>query len=285
MHSAMNRHLLEIHLAVLLFGLASLFGKWVALPAAIIVLGRVAFAVPALAAVLRWRGRSVRLKKKRDYLHLGLLGLLLAIHWVTFFESVQVSTVAVCLVSYSTFPFFTVFLEPLFFRERLSRQGLLLSVIALAGVALVIPEWKLGNNITLGVFWGVLSGATFALLAVLNRKYVRTYSSLQVAFYQDLAAFLILLPFWFILKPNPIAADWWLLVLLGVVFTAFSHTLFINGLKEVPARTASIIATLEPVYGVAAAALLLGEIPGLRVLGGGVLIVGAMVYASLRPEG
>ena len=120
----MNRHLLEIHLAVLLFGLASLFGKWVALPAVIIVLGRVAFAVPALAAVLRWKGQNLRLNRRRHYLYLSLLGLLLAVHWVTFFESVQVSTVAVCLVSYSTFPFFTVFLEPLFFREPLSRRGL-----------------------------------------------------------------------------------------------------------------------------------------------------------------
>lgn len=281
----MNRHLIEIHLAVLLFGLASLFGKWVALPAAIIVLGRVAFAVLALAAVLQLRGKSIVLNRKQDYLYLGFLGLLLAVHWVTFFESVKVSTVAVCLVSYSTFPFFTVFIEPLFFRERLSRRGLALAVIALAGVALVIPEWRLGNDITLGVFWGVLSGLSFALLSVLNRKYVRTYSSLQVAFYQDLMALLALLPFWFILRPSPSVADWWLLVLLGVVFTAFSHTLFINGLKEVPARTASIIATLEPVYGVIAAAVLLGELPGLRVVAGGVLIIGAMAYASWRPEG
>lgn len=281
----MNRHLLEIHLAVLLFGLASLFGKWVALPAAIIVLGRVAFAVPALVVVLRWAGQGIRLNRRQDYLYLSLLGVLLAFHWVTFFESVQVSTVAVCLVSYSTFPFFTVFLEPLFFREQLSRRGLLLAVVALAGVALVIPEWKLGNNITLGVFWGVLSGISFALLSVLNRKYVRTYSSLQVAFYQDLVAFLLLLPFWFLLQPTPSASDWGLIVVLGVVFTAFSHTLFINGLKEVPARTASIIATLEPVYGIIAAALLLGEIPGARVLAGGVLIVGAMAYASWKPVG
>ena len=281
----MNRHLLEIHLAVFLFGLASLFGKWVTLPAAVIVLGRVAFAFPALAAVLLWAGQGISLKRKQDYLPLGLMGVLLAIHWATFFESVQVSTVAICLVSYSTFPFFTVFLEPLFFQERLSRRGVVLAVIALAGVALVIPEWKLGNSITLGVFWGVLSGVSFALLSVLNRKYVRTYSSLKVAFYQDLVAFLLLLPLWFILRPSPTASDWGLLILLGVVFTAFSHTLFINGLKEVPARTASIIATLEPVYGVIAAAILLGEAPGLRVLAGGALIISAMIYASWRPEG
>lgn len=281
----MNRHLLEIHLAVLLFGLASLFGKWVALPAVIIVLGRVAFAVPVLAVVLQWKRQSIRLDRKRHYLYLSLLGLLLAVHWVTFFESVQVSTVAICLVSYSTFPFFTVFLEPLFFREPLSRRGLVLATVALLGVILIIPEWKLGNNITLGVFWGTLSGATFALLSVLNRKYVRTYSSLQIAFYQDLVAFLVLLPFWFLLQPVPSATDWWLLLLLGIVFTALSHTLFISGMKEVPARTASIIATLEPVYGVIAAAVLLGEIPDLRVLAGGALIIGAMAYASWRPEG
>ncbi len=281
-----KRHLFEIHLAVLLFGLASLFGKWITLPAVIIVLGRVAFAFPALALVLRLMGQNIRLNRRQDYIYLSLLGVLLAVHWVTFFESVQVSTVAICLLSYSTFPFFTVLLEPLFFREeRLSRQGLVLAVIALAGVALVIPEWRLGNDTTLGVFWGVLSGASFALLAVLNRKYVRTYSSLKVAFYQDLMAFVVLLPFWFLIWPQPSPLDWSLLILLGIVFTAFSHTIFINGLKEVPARTASIIATLEPVYGILAAVLLLGEVPGPRVLLGGALIIGAMAYASWRPNG
>ncbi|MCB0556391.1 MAG: EamA family transporter [Phaeodactylibacter sp.] len=280
-----TRHLAEIHIAVLLFGLAGLFGKWIALPSTIIVLGRVFFASFTLAFVLQLAGHSFRLARRPDYLYLSLLGILLALHWVTFFESIKVSTVAVGLLAYSTFPIFTVLLEPWFFREKFHGQSLVLAGITLMGVALIIPEWQLANDVTQGVLWGALSGASFALLSILNRRYVRSYSSLQIAFYQDLVAMLVLLPFLWWERPTIGMADWGLLVLLGVVFTAISHTLFINGLKSVPARTASIIASLEPVYGIIAAAFLLGEIPGWRVLLGGMAILSAAaVVTFIRPQ-
>ncbi|MCB0569590.1 MAG: DMT family transporter [Phaeodactylibacter sp.] len=277
-----TRHLLEVHLAVLLFGLAGLFGKWITLPATVIVLGRVFFASICLAVVLKLSGIPFFLRRRRDYVYLAFLGLLLAFHWVTFFRSIQVSSVAVGLLSYSVFPVFVVLLEPWFFREPFHRQSLLLALLCLAGVALIVPEWSWAGHTMQGVAWGVLSGASFALLSVLNRKYVRDYSSLQVAFYQDVVALLALLPFYWLEKPVLGAWDWGLLAVLGAVFTALSHTLFINGLKSVPARTASIIATLEPVYGIAAAAFLLGEAPGWRVISGGLAILGTAVVAAFQ---
>ena len=87
---AKKRSLLEIHIAVLLFGLAGLFAKWVALAAIIIVLGRVVFASIFLAFVLIWRKENIRLKQRRDYVYLALMGVVLAIHWVTFFQAIQV---------------------------------------------------------------------------------------------------------------------------------------------------------------------------------------------------
>lgn len=74
-------------------------------------------------------------------------------------------------------------------------------------------------------------------------------------------------------------------MLLGVVFTGLSHSLFIDGLKSVSAKTASIITTLEPVYGIAAAALLLGEVPGIRMIAGGAVILGAAAYETVIARG
>ncbi len=284
MSSRHSRHLLEIHAAVMLFGLAGLFGKWLALPSTIIVLGRVFFASLSLAAVLKLAGHPFRLNRRHDYFFLSLLGVLLALHWVTFFESVKVSTVAVALLSYSAFPVFVVLLEPWFFREPFHWRSLLLAAFCLAGVALIIPEWQWTNHITQGALWGLVSGLSFALLSVFNRKYVRDYSSLQLAFYQDVVALLALLPFLFFEMPLFNTQQLLLLLLLGLVFTALSHTLFINGMKSVPARTAGIIASLEPVYGIVAAAWLLGEMPGWRVLLGGGIVLGAAAFATFfRP--
>lgn len=279
---AKNRSLLEIHIAVLLFGLAGLFAKWVAQPAIIIVLGRVVFASIFLAAVLLWRKENIRLRQRRDYLYLALMGVVLAVHWVTFFQAIQVSTVAIGLLTFSTFPVFVTFMEPYFFREKIRRVDIVVALVAFTGVALVIPSFELGNNMTQGAIWGVISGFTFAILSILNRKYVVNYSSRVIAFYQDATAVLILLPFLFILQPSFTAQDILLLVLLGVVFTGIAHTLFIGGLSHVKAQTASIIASLEPVYGIITAVIFLGEIPTLRVIAGGVIILGATFYVSVK---
>ena len=239
-------HLLAIHLAVLLFGLAGLFGKWIVLPATIIVWGRVFFAAISLGFFLWVRRIPVRLHRRSDYPYLLLLGGLLALHWVTFFRSIQLSTVAIGLLTFSTFPIFTAFLEPVFFRERLQIGDILLALVTFAGVALVLPSFSLQDALTRGALWGIASGATFAVLSILNRRYVQQYSSLVIAFYQDLAATMALLPFLLILQPAISGREWGLLVLLGVVYTAVWHTLFIGGRKSGKARTASSIGAVEP---------------------------------------
>jgi len=276
--------LLEIHFAVLFFGLAGLFGKLVSQPPTVIVFGRVFYAMAFLLPALWLRRQSLKLNRGSDYLALLLQGFILAVHWGTFFQSIQVSTVAVGLITFSTFPIFVTFLEPLFFKERLRPVDVVLALVTFCGVVLVVPAFSLDNTTTQGALWGITSGFTFALLSILNRKYARSYSSLVVAFYQDAAAALFLFPFLFLPGPTLTLQDMLLLALLGIVFTGVAHSLFIKGLSTVKAQTASIIASLEPVYGILAATLLLAEMPALRELAGGVVILGAALYATLRKE-
>lgn len=283
--SGNTRNLLQIHIAVFLFGLAGLYGKLISLPPTIIVLGRVLFASIFLIIILFYLKHNIKLKQKRDYLYMVILGLVLAIHWVTFFKSIQVSTVAVGLLSFSTFPIFTTFLEPYFFKEKLRIHEIIIALITFGGIALVIPEFKLENNITQGVLWGITSGFTFSILSILNRKYVKQYSSLVIAFYQDAIATIGLLPFLFLVNPTFQTNDILLLILLGVVFTAIAHTLFIKGLTGVKAQTASIITCLEPLYGIIFAVILLNEIPETRVMLGGLIILGTTLYTTLSSKG
>lgn len=275
-------NLIHIHIAVFLFGLAGLFGKLIDLPPTIIVLGRVVFATIFLAIILFSRKQSIKLKQRKDYFHLAILGIILAIHWTTFFQAIQVSTVAIGLLSFSTFPVFTTFMEPYFFKEKLKLFNIIIALITFSGIALVIPEFKIENNITQGVLWGISSGFTFSILSILNRKYVRQYSSLVIAFYQDAIATIALLPFLFLVQPIFHTSDILLLVLLGVVFTALAHTLFIKGLTNVKAQTASIITSLEPVYGIVFATILIQEIPEAKVLLGGLIILGCSFYATIK---
>ncbi len=277
-----HRSLTEIHLAVLLFGFPGLFGKWLAVPPVLIVFGRVLFASATLALVLAVARRRFRVPPGRDLALLVACGLILAVHWTFFFRSVQVSSVAVGLLSYSSFPVFTAFLEPVLTRERWDPASLVLALVCVAGIALIVPGFDLSNAVVQGVLWGLAAGLTFSVLSVLNRQLAARHSSLTVAFYQDLFAGLFLLPL--VLRSGlPFSGrDWILVGVLGVFCTAAAHTLFIEGMKGVGARTASIVSSLEPVYGILFALAFLKEYPSLRTVSGGVIVLAAAAAATLR---
>ncbi len=288
------RNLLRIHAAVLLFGFAGLFGheRVLPLPSVIIVFGRVVFASATLLLFALTRRDILRTASRRSFVAFALLGVLLALHWTTFFQAVKTSSVALALITFSTFPVFVAFLEPLFFHEKLRRRDMIRAAIALAGVAiltsslkswnLLTPYFQWNDRDTQGVLWGIASGFTFTLLSILNRRLVRQHSSITIALYQDLFAATALLPFAFFDWSTFTVSDLLLLLVLGVLCTAVAHSLFIAGMHGVSARTASTIACLEPVYGTLLAILFLGEVPSLRTVLGGILILGVSFHATVK---
>jgi drug/metabolite transporter (DMT)-like permease len=272
--------LVALHAAVALFGFAGLFGKWLALSPVAIVLGRTAIAAVALG-ILQLRASE---RARFDVRLIGN-GVLLALHWLSFFAAIQVSTVAVGLLGFASFPLFTLLAERVFLARRLRRREALTAVLVTAGLVLLVPELSLSNPTVQGLGWGIVSGFTFALLAVINRRWIGSRTATDIAFWQNCLAALALLPFaW--------AAPWeigtiggreiMLLIVLGLFCTALAHTLFISGLAVATAHTASVIAALEPVYGIVLALLFLGEVPSARTIAGGVLIVTAAVIATRR---
>src|SRR5262245_26755533 len=269
------RSLLAINSAVMLFGLAGVLGKMTELPATVIVFGRVVVAGAALSVVALTLGASLRPHKAMDAFILCGQGLLLAAHWVSFFQSINVSNVAIGLLSFSSFPLFTALLEPTLLRQRLRGAELAGALLVLPGIYLLVPSASLDNSTTQGVAWGVLAGATFALLSVGNRWLGRSYASVTISLYQETVAALALLP---ALWLTPLAAPLtvyqaFLLIALGLVCTALAHTLFIAGMRSVTAQLASLLACLEPVWGILFALALLGETPAARTLLGGIIIL------------
>jgi len=274
--------LFRIHCAVFLFGLAGLFGKLIAAGPLYIVFGRTFFGAVALAVYARAVSGTGLTGFSRQMLGLFILqGILLAAHWVLFFWSIQVSSVAVGLVTFSSFPLFVTFMEPVVFKEPLNRRDIFTAAAVFAGICLVIPDLDLSNRITLGAFLGTLSGLTFAILALVNRKNARVSDPVAVAFFQNaFAALCLVLPLALVRSPAPAVSDLPALIFLGVVCTALSHTLFISSLKQIRAQTASVIAGLEPVYGIVLAFFILQETPAVTTLAGGGIIISATVAAG-----
>lgn len=278
---AKNGGLVATHIAVLLFGLVGLFAKVVALPAIILVLGRTFFSSAFLGAYLTVKRQKFALKTRGDYVLIVFAGIILAIHWTSFMQSIQVSTVAVGTLTLATFPLFSAVLEPLLFHEKMRVSDIACALVMLGGVACIVDDFSLEGPMAQGVLWGLLSAFTYALLSLANRKFSSGYPASLVSFYEQATATVVLLPALFVLKPSFTALDIGMLAIMGIVFTAIAHTLFIGGLRTVKVRTAGIITGLESVYGIVAALLFLGEIPGIREVIGGAIILAVALYSTL----
>jgi drug/metabolite transporter (DMT)-like permease len=274
--------LFVVNSAVMLFGLAGVLGKLTALPATIIVFGRVVVAGVTLGVIALRLGVGLRPRSARGMLVLSGQGAVLAVHWVAFFQAINVSSVAIGLLSFSSFPLFTAALEPVVLRQRLRLAELVGALLVLPGIYLLVPSISLSDTTTQGVLWGVFAGATFALLSVGNRWLGRSYGSVTISLYQEAVAALVLLP---VVLSTPLSAPLTLsqaalLITLGLACTALAHTLFIAGMRSVTAQLASLFACLEPVWGILFALALLGEVPTLRTLMGGAIILAATLVPA-----
>jgi drug/metabolite transporter (DMT)-like permease len=259
-----------------------LFGQWLALPPTVIVLGRTTVAGLALAVVVAGQRLAWR-----PGVGLAGNGVILAIHWVTFFEAIQVSSVAIGLLGYAAFPLFVLALERVMLEGRFGKREALTTLLVSAGLLVLVPSFEWRDSVVQGLAWGLASAFTFALLAVRSRRYAATHAPSVVALWQNLFAAFTLAPFVWVGRaaiPAISPRDLLLIVVLGLACTALAHTLFIASLRRVSAHVASVVAALEPVYGIALAALLLHEIPTARTLVGAVLIVGAALYATGLPQ-
>ena len=274
------------HGAAVLFGLTGILGALIRFDAVAITAGRAGFAATALLvlALVQRRPLLQGLGSRRAGILL-VSGLLLAVHWITFFLAVKVGGVAVATLGFASFPAFIALLDVVLFRERIGQaEGMMLSLVTL-GLVLVTPSFDVGDQGTVGLLWGLASGLSFAGLAICNRRGNRGMDAIQVAFWQNLVVALLVLPLLGLgLAGGAAAIDWaswfWLAV-LGVLCTGLAHTLFVKSLEALDARSAGMIIALEPVYAIACAWWLFGEEPSGRMLVGASLIILATVLLAM----
>ncbi len=274
-------YLLELNFAVFLFGGAGLFGKILNYPASTIVFFRVLFSSVTLFFFIKIKGVKFNLFDKKSYYVLILTAFLLSFHWITFFQSVKVSTVAIALLSYSTFPVFISIIEPIFFKSKILVREILIATISFIGIFILTHSYSLSSPKFEGVLLGVISGLLFALLSILNRRTVRKYGALLTTFYQHLFSIPILLPSLIFLNKSFSLNDFMYFVLLGSLFTAVAHLLYINSLARFKAFISGIFATLEPIYGAIFAFLIVKEVPSINTVFGGIIILTASISAII----
>ncbi len=274
--------LLTLHLGAFMMGATGLFSKIIELPAWDITGYRTWIAAVVLFIWVWWRERNIALKAPHDYARMLVLGALLALHWVTFFYSMQVANIAVGMISLYAYPVVTVFLEPWIKRTKLDWRDVLSGMLVLFGIYCLVPEFNVDNNTTQGVIWGVISAVTFAVRNLLLSHWFSNQSAARSMSYQVLIVALLMTPVLLLSNHQPSEKDWWLLICLGIIFTAVTHTLLGFSLRYLKAKTVGLVACLQPVYAVIYEIFLLHEIPDSGTLIGGAIIMAAAIYESVH---
>lgn len=270
-----------LHLAVMLFGFSAVLGQFVSAPAVIIAGGRVIFSSITLLIFSLVTKASLKLRSKKDYGIALFTGVVLAVHWTTFFQSIQSSSVAIGTITFSAFPLFLTFLEPLVFHEKLRFRSVISALVLLLGVGITIPSFSLENETTIGIVWGLISALAYGVMSLSNRYLSGFYESRTICLYEQGTAAVVLLPALFLLQVQWTVENVVGIAAIGLVCTAIAHSLYVAAQRNVKAQTAGVISGMETVYGILFAFMFLGEVPGVRELIGGAIILGVAVFSSL----
>jgi drug/metabolite transporter (DMT)-like permease len=253
---------LQIHFCVLLWGFTAILGKLITLPALALVWWRMLLVAGALLLMPKvWRGlRAMSMKLRLAYAGIGVL---VSLHWLTFYASIKLANASVGATCIALGPAFLAFIEPWVARRRFDPRELLIAIAVVPGVALVaggVPA-----HMRLGIAVGVLSALFVALFGSLNKRLVEHGDPLTVTCIElgTGALFLtVLAP----LMPHtgaafvlPSAHDATLLLILAFGCTLLPFSLALVALRHISAFATQMITNLEPVYAIVLAILLLGE--------------------------
>ena len=274
-----------MHFVILIFGFTGILGKLITIEAIPLVFWRTLIGGGAIYVWLKMR-RKVSKKSTSDVLKMGGIGLLVAIHWITFFASIKISNVSVALTMLATSPMFIGFLEPLIFKRKIDWRELTVAAVVLVGVGTI---FSFNTTYHEGMILGIISAFFASLFATLNGVLIKTHDASNISLVELLtasAAIFILLFFtgevnWelFVLSSQ----DWFWITILALVATSFAFIAFTSVMKVLTPFTTSVAINLEPIYSIILAVMIFGEeeIMGTRFYIGASIIIGAVMLNTI----
>ena len=277
------KNYLHLHLLVFIAGFTAVLGKLITIKAIPLVWYRMLIAGILMFAFIKIS--KIRLKiSLKTFFKFALAGIIVALHWITFFGAIDVSNVSITLVMFSTGAFFASFIEPIVYKRKIVWYEIVFGVIVIIGVSIILnTEFKYINGIILGVTSAFLS----ALFSVLNGKFVENHGAATISFYEFICgvAFIsIYLAFaadgftkenFFILQTN----DWIYIFILASVCTAYAFIASTYIMRYISPYTVVLTYNLEIVYGIILALILTptGEKMSPGFYYGSLLVLGTVV--------
>ena len=265
------KHNLHLHLIVFIWGFTAILGKLISLDALPLVWWRMSLAVVLIFGYIYYRKTSFKLARK-DVILLLVSGLIIALHWITFFKAIKVSNISITLACLSTGAFFTSILEPIFYKRKMVWYEIVFGLIVLIGLYFVIEssepnfiQKSITSNMS-GTMQGVLLALTSAFLSasfsIINGKFAQRIDATIVSFYELFGGVLFLSVFLLFTNQfsieffNITLSDFMWLGILASICTAYAFIASVNVMKYISPYTVMLTINLEPVYGIALAVLI-----------------------------
>ena len=249
---------LHLHLIVFIWGFTAILGELISLDALPLVWFRMLMAVGFIVLFMLYKKTDITIPRKTIMVFF-LLGLVIALHWLTFFKAIKVSNVSVTLACLSTGAFFASFLEPILYKRKVIWYEVFFGLLVVVGLYII---FNFEGDYYLGIILALTSAFLSALFSVMNGRYAKMYDSTVISFYElsgGVLCFSIYLLLtnsfskeFFILKPS----DWVYLIILSSICTAYAFIASVKVMKFISPYTVMLTINLEPIYGIILALLI-----------------------------
>ncbi len=262
MPNAKLKHYLQLHLLVFIAGFTAILGELITIGSLELVWYRMAIAGILMFIYIKIIRLNIKITK-RMLLRFSAAGIIIALHWITFFEAINQANVSIALAMFSSGAFFASFIEPIFFKRRILAYEILFGIVVILGVFLITSSEMGYIN---GIVLGLLSALFSTLFAVINGRFIERYNATVISFYEFISGVVFLTTFillsgtrfnveFFTLSNS----DWVYIFILASVCTAYAFIGAVQVMRYISPFTVILSYNLEPIYGIAVALFLFPE--------------------------
>jgi len=276
---------LNLHLIVFIWGFTAILGALISIQSDALVWYRMLLAAVFLFIFILFKKGSFKIPIK-EFFKLIFVGLMIAVHWIFFFEAIHVSNVSITLAVFSLGAFITSILEPVFYGRKVLWYEVLFGLIIITALGLIL---QVEIHYFTGIMYALFSIVIGVLFTLMNGKLIEKHEPSVITFYEFLAGvFFISIYFLFKNKFNVdffilSANDWMYLLILSSVCTAYAFTASVKVMRILSPYTVMLTTSLEPVYGIVLAFFIIGgkEKMSVEFYIGAVLIVVTVILNGI----
>ena len=288
MPSVKLKNYIHLHFLVVIAGITAVLGELISLDAIPLVWYRMSIGAVLMLGYIILKKKPLRVPLKVLF-NLSVAGIIIALHWITFFAAINVSNISITLAMFSTGAFFASLIEPLFFKRKIIGYEILFGLIVIIGIVL-ITQTEL--KYILGIVLGISSALFSTLFAVLNGKFVQHYPPSIISFYEFISGVLFMSIFLAFREDGfnvsyfqISSSDWIYLFILASICTAYAFIASVHVMKYITPYTVVLTYNLEPIYGIVLALVLFPESETMRpmfYIGAGLIISTVLLNAVFK---